>query len=440
MPVFSYRALAQDGSTTTGTMAGESEALIILGLRRRGLTPLEVRAGQEPLAAKPSRKAATGPRPQLRPMNGQPQGLQGGLQGLKGLLTRLQAMRLSSGVGPRALVAFADNLGLLLSSGIALDKSLVILRELADTATFREVLDDLHVRVREGQSLGDALAQHPRVFPAVFISMVGAGERGGVLEAVLGRLTEYLQSVQEVREYLVSAMIYPVILSLTAGTSAVVLLTVVMPRFAGIFHDLGAALPPSTKILLGLGNFLSDWWWLLILAGAGLAMGGRMYARTRAGRLRLDEFKLRAPILGSIFARIEVARFARTLSTLLSNGVPMLSALNIVRGVIQNQVFLSRVDATIQEVKEGGQLSTSLSSTNYIPSLATHMIGVGEQTGRLDVMLGKVADVFDKELKVAIKSFTSFFEPAIILVLGLLIGVMVVSILSAIFSINEIGM
>lgn len=420
---YAYRAVSSDGRITSGTMAGESERHVALALQRKGLVPLEI----APPAGANGRAGIVRGRRKPLSLPGAPRAIRAGS------LPRLGRTR------PKTLIAFSENLAMLLSAGISLDKSLFIISELTEGRAFRKVVADIHERIREGSSLGDALAQHPGAFPPVFVSMVTAGERGGILESVLGKLTDYLKNVQEVREYLISSMIYPAILTLTSAVSVVVLLTVVLPRFATIFEDLGAAVPLPTQIMLASGAFLRGWWWAMLLAALLALLAFRSWTRSPGGRMAFDRIKLRTPLAGSILARIELARLARTLGTLLGNGVSILAALNIVRGVVQNGDLRERLGQTIEEVKQGVPLSRSLASIEYMPSLAVHMIGVGEQTGRLDIMLHKVADVYDKELRANIKSFTSFFEPAVILVLGLVIGVMVVSILMAIFSINEIG-
>ncbi len=419
---YAFRAVSRDGRVTSGTMAGENERQVALALQQKGLVPLEITppasAGEGAGPRRARRKAISLPGIPWTARAGAP---------------RFRRTR------PKTLIAFSENLAMLLSAGIALDKSLFIIGELTEGRNFRKVVADVHERIREGSTLGDALAQHPGAFPPVFVSMVTAGERGGILESVLGKLTDYLKNVQEVREYLITSMIYPAILTLTSGVSVVVLLTVVLPRFATIFEDLGAAVPLPTQIMLAAGAFLRGWWWAMLLAVLLALLAFRSWARTPRGRMAFDRFKLRTPLLGQVLARTELARLARTLGTLLGNGVSILAALNIVRGVVQNGDLRERLGQTIEDVKQGVPLSRSLASIEYVPSLAVHMIGVGEQTGRLDAMLSKVADVYDKELRANIKSFTSFFEPAVILVLGLVIGVMVVSILTAIFSINEIG-
>ena len=451
LKVYSYRAVGADGELTSGTMPGDGERQVVLALQKRGLTPVAITLGGSAKGASKGSPAGAfaGSVARAGKKGGRPasprliSSKQAG-HGKQGRLRQLASMefRFSSGkkVSNATLANFAENLSMLLTSGIPLDKSMAIITELTDTGAFREIVDDLHGRIREGESLGDALLQHPKTFPPVFVSMVTAGEKGGILESVLNKLTDYLKSAQEVREFLISSMIYPAILAFVAGLSVIVLLTFVMPQFATIFDDMGADVPAPARVMLALGDFLNAYWWVLLLSAVSAWLGVRSYARTPAGRRKLDRWKMTAPVAKGIYTRIEIGHFARTLSTLLSNGVPILSSLNIVRGVVQNSVFRSHMDTTFQRVKEGGELSVCLAEADYMPSLAVHMVRVGEQTGRLDAMLGKVADVFDKELRTAIKRFTSLLEPVIILVLGLVIGVMVVSILMAVLSINEVGM
>ena len=421
-PIFSYRAVSKDGSIISGVLPGDNDRQVVLSLQKKGLVPLEVYRGDGPAP----RKVRSG----LTRIGNMARVGNGGLR--DGSIFHRRATT-------RTLSNFAENLSMLLGAGISLDKSLHIVSEMSDSARFREVVTDLHNRIREGSGLGDALAQHPGTFPPVFVSMVTAGERGGILESVLDKLVDYLKNVQELRAYLVSAMIYPALLTITSVVSVVVLLTVVMPRFAVIFEDLGAAVPLTAQIMLAAGGFLQSWWWLLLTASVLLIAALWTYSRTPSGRLSVDGLKLRLPLIGPILAKVEVARFARTLGTLLTNGVPILSALNIVRGVIQNRTFREHLNGALQDIKDGGLLSEALAREPYVPSLAVHMVRVGEQTGRLDIMLGKVADAFDKDLRASIRSFTSLFEPVIILVLGLIIGGMVISILTAIFSINQLG-
>jgi general secretion pathway protein F len=337
------------------------------------------------------------------------------------------------------LVMFSENLALLLGSGVSLDRALAILAEMSPKRRFRRIVGNVYTRIREGSSLWEGLAAQKGVFPPLFVNMVKAGESGGILDTVLARLAEYLTGVREIKEFLVSAMIYPAVLTLVSAISMVVLLTVVIPKFAGIFTDIGVPLPMSTAILMELGNFMAAWWWAILLGLLGALVGLRQMRRSERGRRMLDRFLMRLPVLGPILFKVEISRFARTMGTLLGNGVSILPALKIVRDVVQNSVFRDRLTKVYDELKGGGSLSRSLSEIDQFPPLAVHMLRVGEETGQLDVMLTKVGDVYDKELKQAIKKATALVEPIIILGMGLVIGAMVISMLMAIFSVNEAG-
>ena len=346
----------------------------------------------------------------------------------------------SSRPGTKDLIMFAENLSILLKAGVPLSRSLGVLAELMEKRSFRGIVRDISERIREGSALWKALEYHSAVFPPVFVNMVRAGESAGVLDVVLSRLAEYQSGIQELREYLVSSMIYPGILGLTALGSIVVMLTLVVPKFATIFADMGVELPLATRIMLGAGNFLQSYWPVLlggILAGV---IGFRTLLRLPGGRFFWDRFKLAIPMLGSLFQKIEVARFSRTLGTLLGNGLSILGAMNIVKGVVTNLVLRNALDEVYDDLKQGKMLSRSLDERKVFPPLAVHMLGVGEETGALDSMLNKVGEMYDKDLKRTVKSFTALFEPLVILLMGLVIGVMVVSMLLAIFSINEMAM
>ncbi|WP_459939095.1 type II secretion system F family protein [Desulfonatronum parangueonense] len=335
---------------------------------------------------------------------------------------------------------FAENLSTLLRAGIPLDKCLTILVELTEKKRFQAIISNIADRIREGSTLWQALQAEGNAFPTVFINMVRAGEAGGVLELVLERVAEYLNGIQELKDYLFSAMVYPVILALTALGSIVVMLTVVVPRFAQIFEDLGVAMPMATQVLLAFGTFFQNYWLALLFGIIVSVFGARALIRSESGSRRWDALKLQLPILGPLQKKIEIARFARTLGTLLGSGVSILSAMNIVQRVVMNQVLRSSLTEVYTDLKQGRMLSSALQRHGVFPPLAVHLLGVGEETGNIESMLRKLADIYDKEIRAAIKSFTSLFEPAVILTMGLVIGMMVVSMLLAIFSVNELAM
>jgi general secretion pathway protein F len=251
-------------------------------------------------------------------------------------------------------------------------------------------------------------------------------------------LARYLQSSKEIRDYLISVMIYPIVLTVVSGLSITILVTFVIPRFARVFSDMGQAIPLPTQVLLNISQGVKDYWWAGIAGVALVYFGMKMYVQNEERKLQWDRFKLRWIAIGEIIRKVEVARFARTLGTLLQSGVPILPALNLVKEIPQN-VAISRSIGHVQDrLREGKGMARSLEETGIFPPLAVHMIGVGEETGRLDEMLTKVAETYEENVQTTVKRFVSLLEPLIILVMGGVVGFIVVSMLLAIFSINEI--
>jgi general secretion pathway protein F len=425
---FAYKAVSQEGKVYEGTQDGESEESVAVKLQGQGLIPLVITpAGQ-----------GTG-----RQRTGTTPSIDRDTTGLRsGLWQRLAStsFQFRGRVKTKDLILFAEHLSIMLQSGITLNKSLALLTELTENKNFSQVVHEIHNQIREGSSLWQSLGHYPKIFPVVFVNMVKSGEAGGVLDVVLERVAAYLRSVQELKEYLLSAMIYPAILGLTALGSIAVMLTVVVPRFAEIFSGMGVTLPLTTQVMLSSGTFLQQNWWILMLLIAGGLIGLRAALRSPTGRHKWDKTKLKLPFVGQIFHKIEIARFSRTLGTLLHSGVSILAAMNIVRGVVMNSVLQEALEDVYKDLKQGRMLSVSLEKRKVFPALAVSMLSVGEEAGNLSEMLEKVGEMYDKDLKSAIKSFTSVFEPAVILVMGLIVGAMVVSMLMAIFSVNQIGM
>ncbi len=427
---FNYKAVTFDGKYQHGSMTGESEQNVVAQLQRQGLIPVQItpsRGGTDL-----NQKTVT-----LAPEDQTSKDFKKYLSDLLSGKTRL---KFSSKPKNKDLIMFAEHLSIMLKSGITLNKSLSLLGELAENKSFSRVINEVHEQIREGAPLWQALQNHSSTFPQVFINMVRAGEAGGVLDTVLSRVAEYLDEIQELKEYIVSAMIYPTILALTAIGSIMVMLTFVMPRFSQIFQGMGVELPLMTQLMLATGNFLQSSWWIILLVVCAILIGVKYIIQTPQGKKKWDYLKLNMPILGKIFQKIEISRFSRTLGTLLDSGVSILSAMNIVKGVILNSVLGEALEEVYNDLKQGKMLSLSLDRRKVFPSLAVNILGVGEESGNLPAMLNKIGDIYEKDLKSAIKSFTSIFEPAVILVMGLVIGVMVISMLVSIFSINQIGM
>ncbi len=395
MPVFSYRATTIQGSILEGVIEAADERTAIEKLKSTGYIPLRVTAPKEGVRKKISFKS------------------------------------------PRSdLLTFTTELSALLGAGLPLDRSLNILSTISESKEMKNIVQSVLKSIREGSSFSDALQKHPRIFPKLYVNMVRAGEAGGVLEVVLEKLNEFLESTKELKDHIYSVMIYPTILMVTGGISIIILLTYVLPKFSVMFDELGGSLPLPTQILLTISYTIKAYWWILFAIMLTSWILFKKYIKTDAGRYKWDSFKLK--ILGDVIRKLETARFCRTLGTLLKSGVPLLQALNNTRDVLNNQVIASAIDRVSIGAKEGKGIAIPLSDTNVFPPLALSMIKVGEETGQLDTMLLKVATTYEKSLNVAIKRFVNLLEPIMILSMGLIIGFIVISMLIAIFSITEL--
>ncbi len=402
MPLFEYKAVAPSGETVRGTMEAGSEELVIAKLQEGGNIPIAAYAAGK-----------------------------GGFN--------LDALRLKRrGMNVREVGQFTQQLAILLGAGLPLDRSLQVLLELAENDRIRLTVTAIRDLVREGGSLSEALDAQHGSFSRLFINMVRAGEIGGSLDVTLERLADYLERSKDLKDSVVSAMIYPIMLMVLAGGSLVLLLVYVIPQFTPIFEDLGGDLPLITKIVLAVGGVLQHFWWGLIgLSVLGVALFRRMLANPQQ-RLRWDTRVLGMRWVGDLVAKIEIARLTRTLGTLLTNGVPLLSGLSIARNVMTNSLLRQTVEDTAKKVKTGGGLAQNLAESGHFPRLALQMISVGEETGQLDVMLMKVADTYDKEVRTTIDRLLAIFTPVITLLMAVLIGTIVMSVLMAIMGINEL--
>jgi type II secretion system protein F len=402
MPGYVYKAMTVSGQTVEGSMDGNDEAAVVQNLHQLGYIPIRITTTHEK---------------------------EPGLSFSSILPQR---------VGVKNLLVFTQELSTLVSAGLPIDRSLEILGSLTENRRLREAVNDVLKRIQGGNSFAEALGQYPRIFPRLYINMVKAGESGGFLEAILSRLAQYLQSTKEIKEYLISVMIYPVILTIASGISIVILITFVIPRFARIFSDMGQAIPLPTQIMLSTSQTVRSYWWAGVGMGVLVYFGLKAYTRDEERKLRWDRFKLRWIAIGDLIKKVEVARFARTLGTLLQSGVSILPALNLVKEISQNQAISKAIAHIHDRLREGKGISKTLEETEVFPALAVHMIGVGEETGRLDEMLIKVAESYEENVQTALKRFVSLLEPLIILLMGGIVGFIVISMLLAIFSINEI--
>jgi type II secretion system protein F len=402
MAEYLYKATTLSGETVEGSMEGKDEKTIVQSLQQLGYIPIRIISSQE----------------------------KNGGMGISSLFPQR--------VSVKNLLVFTQELSTLVSAGLPIDRSLQILGSLTENRRLRGVVQDILRQIEGGSSLAEALESHSRIFSRLYINMVKAGESGGFLEVILSRLAKYLQSSKEIREYLVSVMIYPLILTMVSGLSVTILVAFVIPRFARIFSDMKQTIPLATQIMLSMSQSFKNYWWVGLGVVAAIYLGLKMYTQNVERKWRWDLFKLRWVGVGDIIKKVEIARFSRTLGTLLQSGVAILPALNLVKEISQN-LAISRCIAHIHDrLREGKGISKSLQETNVFPPLAVHMIAVGEETGRLDEMLTKVAETYEENVQTTVKRFVSLLEPLIILVMGVIVGFIVVSMLLAIFSINEI--
>lgn len=341
-------------------------------------------------------------------------------------------------VSQKELLNFTQQLATLVSAGLTLDKSLSILVNLTQKPKAKEVLSGIQKRVHSGSTFADALAEHPKIFSNLYVNMVRAGEAGGVLGAVLNRLLEFMEKTDEMKKSVQSALVYPVLLTLVGGAAVAVLMTVVIPKFADIFGDMGQSLPMSTAFLLALSSFLASYWWAILLVLIGVGVTFKINLKNEKFKFQWDTLVLRLPLFGSLMRKIEISRFSRTLGTLIKSGVPILQALYIIQSILNNSVIAKAVEKLHKGLKGGKGISGPLAKTSVFPPLAIHMITVGEETGTLEEMLTKVSDNYDKEIEQSIKQIIALIEPFLILLMGLVVGFIVISMLLAIFSINDV--
>ncbi|MFB1011070.1 MAG: type II secretion system F family protein [Thiopseudomonas sp.] len=348
---------------------------------------------------------------------------------------RRRARRKQGGERDRVL-HFTRELAVMLSSGLPLDRSLSILQGMGDessAAMVKGLRDDLH----KGKSLADALVDQPGISP-FYINMVRAGEASGSLEGALTRMADYLERARELRNMVSSALTYPLILFSVAILSLVFLLAYVVPKFADLFSDMGGSLPTATRLVMNMGDFMADWWWLVLAGLFGLyALGKRLFVH-EGFRVGFDRQVLDWPLVGDLVRNLETTRFARTLGVMLQGGVPMISSLAIARDTVSNRTLRAELEAAASALKEGKSLSAHLLASQQFPELALHMMQVGEETGQLEQMLLKIASLYEDEVSGVTKRLLALLEPVLILSLGALIAGIIMSILLGILGVNDL--
>jgi len=401
MAAYYFRAVAPDGKLRAGTLSGQTDREVARELRRQGLIPVYV-----------------------------------GLQPRRSFALRLPAWRRGR---RRDVLFFTQELATLLGAGVPLDRALAITSELTEHAEFRQIVQDVLRLLKGGKSLADSLAAHPDYFGDLYVNIVRAGEAAGALAPVFERLAEFERTRDELRNYILSSMIYPALLVVVGLASITLMLYFVVPRFAQVFEESRLRMPLVTQVLLEASNLLKRYGWLIPAGGGGLLIGMRAYVRTPAGRWWWDGFRLRLPLIGEALRRAETARFARAMQTLVANGVPLVQSLNIAAATLSNRRIATSLEAVAQGVKRGEGIAGPLRKSGQFPTLAAHLLSVGEETGRLDEMFARMAEIYENDTRTAIRRFTTVFEPLVILVMGVMVGVLVLSMLLAITSINEVA-
>lgn len=399
MTLYRYKAVTPGGETLEGQMDAASADEVIAKVQD---------AGNIPLSAVEADAA-------------------GGL-GLSSLL-RKQALN------PKQVTAFTDQLATLMGAGQPLDRALQILLELPESEKAKKLIGRIRDQVREGSSLSDALEAQHDSFSRLYINMVRAGEAGGTLERTLRRLAEYMDRSQKLRSSIISALIYPSLLALAVLGAIFMLLVFVVPQFVPMFEDMGMELPFITKIVLAAGNVLMNWWWLLIGGIVALIVWFKRQMAQTESRRGMDARLLRFGLFGTLYLRLETAKLTRTLGTLLQSGVPLLGALSIARNVLSNVVLAEAVDEASNLVKTGDGLAWALGQQKRFPKMCLQMVAVGEESGELDTMLLKVADVYDGETRATIDRLLAALTPILTLIMAVVVGFIMMALLLPIMSI-----
>jgi general secretion pathway protein F len=402
MTTFFFRAVASDGKMRTGSLAGDNDKTVVRELRKQGLTPVYV--GVSPKGSS--------------------------------IEIKLPAF---GGNRRRDVLFFTQELSTLLNAGVPLDRSLSITAELTERQAFKLIVSDVLRVLKSGRSLADSLATHPAHFSDLYINMVRAGEASGSLAVIFERLADFERSRDDLRNYIVSSMVYPALLACVGVGSIAILLGFVVPRFATIFTGSNMKTPTPMAILLAASDIVRTYGWFALGVVVLAFFAWRAYTSTVAGRLAWDAARLKIPLLGDAMLKAETSRFARAMSTLVGNTVPLVQSLGIAAATLNNRSISGAVAGIALGVKRGEGLAGPMRKAGVFPPLAAHLLTVGEETGRLDQMFSRMADIYENDTRAAIRRFTSIFEPVVILVMGVLVGGLILSMLLAITSINDVS-
>ncbi|MBU2887582.1 type II secretion system F family protein [Gilvimarinus agarilyticus] len=400
MPSYTYKALKKDGSVLQGSIEAATEGHVGRELRGQGLMVIDVSVAREG----ESGRQRTGP-----------------------------------GFNKKQVLSFTSELAVLLRAGLPLDRALKVLIDMSESGSAKSLLEGLLTTVKGGKGLSFALAEKPDVFDDFYISMIRSGEASGNLAAVLNRLAEQLENAKQVRSNVVSALIYPAILAVVALVSVLVMLGFVVPQFDALFADMGEALPAVTQLVISGGEAIKNNGLYILIVAALIVWFVRRWLTTVAGKEWLDTRMLKLPVLGTVVFKYEVARFARTIGTLIESGVPLIQSLNISTGTVGNNIVRRALQGITPDVKKGGRVSQSMADAELFSPMVIQMVRVGEESGQLDQMMLELARVYDDEVSAGVKRSLTLLEPVLILAMGGMIGFIIVAILLGILSVNDLA-
>lgn len=395
MPQFRYEVKKGPGEIAKGVMEGENQRAVIARLRDMGYFPLKVEESQEVSGERAS-------------------------EALKQVFIRITLKERN---------VFFRQLANLIESGMIITRALRTLVEQTENPKLKVVVDELREDVQKGNGFAEAMERHPKLFPPMYVALVRAGEAGGMLEEVMWRIVDFGEQEEELRGKAVSAAVYPIFLTIVGAAAIFILVSFVFPKFVSIFEEFNADLPTPTVIVMAVCNFMGTWWWAVLIALGLMGFGLFKYFQTEAGRKQFDLLMLKVPVLRTVVQKYEMAKFSRTLGTLLDNGVPVLTAIRITADTVSNLAIREEISKVHTGVTEGESLSDSLRECAYFPPMVVSMFAVGEESGRIGAVAKRVADAYDVEVDRAVKALTSLFEPILIVVMGVVVGFLVVAML-----------
>lgn len=415
MPSFSYKAHdRRSGKEVAGSLEAASQMEAIANLKKQGLLPIEVKESK-------AKSVKT-------PAGGTPSGGSGG-----GALANI----LGGGVKPAQVTLFTRQLSTLQDAGLPIVQSLQILTDMQRPGAFRNSLSQVTEDVQGGTMLSDAMARHPKIWDKLYTNLVKAGEAAGALDVILRRLSEFREKAQKLKKKIIGALIYPVAVLTIAVAILTFIMVFIVPKFEQIFRDLNIRLPALTVLLIEMSNFVASFWWIILLVGTFAVVGIKIFRGTEAGGAVVDRVALKVPVLGTVVKKGSVARFTRTLGTLVTSGVGFLDALDITKSATPNIVVRNAIQDVRDSVKEGETINEPLRRSGVFDDIVVNMIKVGEETGELDKMLIKIADNYDEEVDSAVAAMMALLEPALIIFMGVAVGFIVIALFLPLISIIE---